>query len=84
MSRQRRHVIHVSRDAMLFSVGLVGVIYQTVATTTDRPYLLALYAGMMGLPVFLRLDSKDVSFPKPKKKPDNENDDQEDLDAPDK
>jgi hypothetical protein len=68
---------------MIFTVGLAGVIYQTLATSTDRPYLLALYAGMMGLPVFLRLDSKEQSFPKPKIKPpfkDNHGDDQEDLD----
>jgi hypothetical protein len=42
------------RDAILFFVGLGGVIYVTVFDQTDRPTLLFLFAAMMGLPLYLR------------------------------
>jgi hypothetical protein len=42
----------VTRDALLFGVGLGLTTYEALARQGERPYLLALYAGMMGLPVF--------------------------------
>lgn len=41
------------RDALLFLVGLALTIREAVFATTDRPDLLILYAGMMGLPAYL-------------------------------
>ena len=46
----------VTRDSLLFLVGLVGIVEQTVGPSVDRPYLLALFAWMVGLPVFLNTD----------------------------
>jgi hypothetical protein len=47
-----------TRDIILFLGGLAGVFNETVLTTTERPTLLILFAAMMGLPAFLRQDSK--------------------------
>lgn len=41
------------RDAVLFFVGLVLTVHEAFFVSTDRPDLLVLYAGMMGLPVVL-------------------------------
>lgn len=45
-----------TRDFVLFVGGFAGVIYETVVEQVDRPALLAIFGGMMGLPVFLRRD----------------------------
>jgi hypothetical protein len=42
------------RDCLLFCGGLTGVIHETYFTNFDRPGLLVLFGGMMGLPAFLR------------------------------
>jgi hypothetical protein len=41
------------RDLILFTAGLAGVAYETLAVNVDRPSLLLVFAAMMGLPVFL-------------------------------
>lgn len=46
------------RDVILFFSGLLGSVYETVVATTDRPELLILFAGMMGMPYFLRADDR--------------------------
>lgn len=46
------------RDVILFSAGILGVLHETVFTALERPTLLLLFAGMMGLPAFLRADEK--------------------------
>ncbi len=42
------------RDATLFIFGLVGVIHEAFFTDLDRPGLLVMFAGMMGLAVKLK------------------------------
>lgn len=42
----------------MFFGGLAGVLYETVATSVDRPVLLALFGAMMGLPFFIRADER--------------------------
>ncbi len=46
------------RDVVLFIVGLAGIVYVTVTDGGDRPTLLILFGGMIGLPAFLRVDEK--------------------------
>lgn len=46
----------ISRDTILFVVGLAGIIYETVQNGGDQPTLLILFGGMVGLPAFLRAD----------------------------
>ena len=56
------------RDFLLFIGGFLGVAYETLLEQVDRPALLALFGGMMGLPVFLRRDereSRNEAAPKP-------------------
>jgi hypothetical protein len=47
------------RDAVLFLVGLAGIVYETVGATGPDPTLLLLFAAMVGLPAFLRADDKE-------------------------
>jgi len=44
------------RDTILFLAGLAGIGYETVFQKVDRPELLVLFAGMVGLPIFFRSD----------------------------
>lgn len=47
------------RDFVLFVGGLAGVIHETVISRgSERPALLVVFAGMMGLPYFIRFDEK--------------------------
>ena len=46
------------RDVALFAFGILGVFYETVFARPPDPSLLVLFAGMLGLPVFLRKDGK--------------------------
>lgn len=46
-----------TRDAILFFVGLAGVVYLTVVGPVNRDLLL-FFGAMLGLPVFLRSDER--------------------------
>lgn len=48
----------VSRDTLLFVFGLAGAAHETLVAVAERPTLLILFAGMMGLPAFLRADER--------------------------
>lgn len=50
--------LKITRDLVLFTGGLLGVIHETLLTDGERQSLLILFAGMMGLPVFLRKDEE--------------------------
>jgi hypothetical protein len=45
------------RTVAVFSVGLAGIVHQTVFREVDRPFLLALFAAMIGLEYAFRRDS---------------------------
>ncbi len=53
-----RYLTPAVRDVVLFVVGLAGIVYVTVTDGGDRPTLLILFGGMVGLPAFLRVDEK--------------------------
>lgn len=55
---QRKRRLRLTRDGVIFVVGLLGIIHQTLVVHTDRPTLLLLFGAMIGLPAFLRLDDK--------------------------
>ena len=44
------------RDVLLFCGGLAGTAHETLSSRPAQPVLLALYAAMMGLPLWLRKD----------------------------
>jgi hypothetical protein len=46
------------RDIILFCGGLIGVAHEMLLADVERPWLLAVFAAMMGLPAFLQLDRK--------------------------
>jgi hypothetical protein len=44
------------QPVVLFVVGIIAFGWQVIAEQTDRPYLLALIAGMIGLPFVILAD----------------------------
>jgi hypothetical protein len=54
------------RDALLFLTGLGLIVYEaTIHAGPERWGLLMVYAGMVGLPVFIRADQKAPTPPSP-------------------
>ena len=50
--------LRFTRDGILFTVGLLGIVYETLYSGLERPTLLILFAGMIGLPAFIQKDEK--------------------------
>lgn len=50
--------LKVTRDGVIFVVGVLGILWETLAEDVDRPYLLLLYGAMIGLPIIIRTDEK--------------------------
>lgn len=48
----------LTRDVVIFVVGLLGIAHETVIVETERPFLLALFAAMIGLTGFLRAEDE--------------------------
>lgn len=46
------------RDVILFFGGLIGIYHETFVVDFERPSLLVVFAGMLGLTVLLRADEK--------------------------
>lgn len=42
--------IQITHERLLITLGLMGIAYETVVTRLDRPALLILFGGMIGLP----------------------------------
>ena len=53
MGARRAAGFHLTRDLILFAVGVAGIVYETVYEHADRPYLLAVFAACVGLPTYL-------------------------------
>lgn len=49
----------------MFLGGLLGVAHETLISQVERPTLLIMFAGMLGLPAFLRSDEKGKDEGKP-------------------
>ena len=43
---------------MLRTVGVLGVAHETLVNDADRPTLLLLFAGCLGLPSFINADAR--------------------------
>ncbi len=56
--RRPKITVRLSRDGILFIVGLLGIANETLRENAERPTLLILFAAMCGLPAFLRTDEK--------------------------
>lgn len=56
---ERWNLPKITRDLVLFTAGLFLTIHEAVLRSgPERPALLAMYAGMMGLPAILQADAK--------------------------
>lgn len=51
--------LRITRDGVMFTTGLLGVVHETVISGIERPALLLMFGGMMGLPAFLHKDEKE-------------------------
>jgi hypothetical protein len=47
-----------ARDIALFVAGLAGVFHETIVATEIRMELLIVFAAMLGLPAFMRIDER--------------------------
>lgn len=56
MRRWRTSTADALRDRLLLIGGLLGTAHQTVIAQADRPWLLGLFAAMMGLPYAFAAD----------------------------
>lgn len=56
-SRQRWWT-KITRDLVLLGAGLAFMAHEVFVQPVERPYVITACLGMMGLPVFLRWDSK--------------------------
>jgi hypothetical protein len=51
------HRLRLYRSVALFVAGLLGTGYEVVVNHVERPSVLVLLAGMMGLPAFFERDA---------------------------
>jgi hypothetical protein len=56
--RRRPRGPKLTRDLVIFTVGILGIIHEAVIEQAERPFLLAVFAAMIGLPAFLRVDER--------------------------
>lgn len=57
--------IKVARTTILFTAGLSGIAFETLAQDGERPTFLLLFAAMIGLPTALALDERRKDTPPP-------------------
>lgn len=59
LPEEKRKVKFPSRDTLLLVSGILLTANEAIIRSgPERPYLMILFAGMMGLPVFLQSDEK--------------------------
>lgn len=56
--RRGRRYRRITRDTVLFLAGIILTFHESFMVVEPRATLIALFAGMMGLPVFTNLDDK--------------------------
>jgi predicted membrane channel-forming protein YqfA (hemolysin III family) len=58
VGKLRRWHLRLSRDVVIFGIGIIGILHEIFWSTSDRPTLIILFAAMIGLPAFLRIDER--------------------------
>lgn len=53
MTESRRKARRLTRDGVLLVAGLAGLFWETTQHNAERPFLLMVFAGMIGLPAFI-------------------------------
>jgi hypothetical protein len=69
VSRFRIPRAKITRDTILFVVGLGGIVYETVSGGAEKPTLIIAFVGMVGLPLFIRNDEQRQPPPPPPPEP---------------
>jgi hypothetical protein len=74
MTSTQRRRLRLSRDTIIFLLGIAGIIYETVVENGDKPTLLILFGAMIGLPAFLHGDEqvKKALHPPPEPEPEKQ------------
>jgi hypothetical protein len=54
----KRWHLKLSRDVVIFGIGIIGIVHEIFWSSSDRPTILILFAAMIGLPAFLRIDER--------------------------
>lgn len=57
MTESRRKAGRLTRDGVLLVSGLAGLFWETTQHDLERPFLLMVFAGMIGLPAFIPKNS---------------------------
>lgn len=58
MNTRTRWWSKITRDIVLFAAGLALTVNEALRAGPERPSLLVLFAGMMGLPAVMRFDEQ--------------------------
>ena len=66
VSETKRKALRLTRDGVLLISGLAGLAWETTQHDAERPFLLMVFAGLIGLPAFI---------PKNDSEPKNDSDD---------
>lgn len=53
---KQKRAVRLQRDTVIFLVGLAGIVHETLIALEERPFLLALFAAMIGLTGVLRAE----------------------------
>ncbi len=59
VTESRRKVRRLTRDGILLISGLAGLAWETTQHDAERPFLLMVFAGMIGLPAFIPKNDSD-------------------------
>lgn len=62
------------RDVFTAGLGAAGILHETVFAATERPTLLIIFAGLLGLPLVLREGDRPVDKPDTAPKQDADSD----------
>lgn len=65
MTAAQRRRLRLSRDSIIFALGVAGIIYETTVGNGERPSLIVLFAACLGLPAFLHSDAQLKTPPAP-------------------
>lgn len=56
----KQGIVRIARDVILFVLGVLGIVHETIVIEQERPFLLVLFASMVGLTGIIRGIELDV------------------------
>lgn len=58
--KMKQGAVRTLRDVILFVLGVLGIVHETIVIEQERPFLLVLFASMVGLTGIIRGIELDV------------------------